>query len=508
MKELIDNPPYLSFRVILLLVLLIAGAVAANLVEWIGKSELSNFFAACTAGGLFVVAAWYSRLLLSWRSMRTGALRLCMNMSGPDVGMGKFEFDVIIRNDLPWGVHMENIIWEHTQHLSIPECRNWDIPRHSMVKRTVSCEAVAAGPGAIIGVGIILTDAFEGIKAEFCLEQNIKVNVLIKDNERVLDAERNRTFGLSAGDWNAGRIRPFQYGDRTNRILWRDVAKGRELRVWDHPEENPKMAVFLIDAGWPMRVPYRNVPNRSRLVDVWGDALGRASEYALVTMVGYDEKGASIILRDWDGKEIAHPLGAWMLDALSFSPPMLEQPGAKELWRQIAYRIWSDFKRYKRVDFSIHHGRDAQIDLQALADWTRREWRIHALKNGNFQAERAISQLSFQEVVFRLLKTRRRWPDFVYLPHSPKSRWMDAFALIPWELHRQIDVFWYSDFSTPLDIAGMEDMLRGVEEGCVRPVAVAMKRPIRRYRDEEDNTDEEAIQKNKRTLSFFTWEEQ
>lgn len=85
---------------------------------------------------------------------------------------------------------------------------------------------------------------------------------------------------------------------------------------------------------------------------------------------------------------------------------------------------------------------------------------------------------------------------------------MDAFALIPWELHRQIDVFWYSDFSTPLDIAGMEDMLRGVEEGCVRPVAVAMKRPIRRYRDEEDNTDEEAIQKNKRTLSFFTWEEQ
>ena len=65
MKELIDNPPYLSFRVILLLVLLIAGAVAANLVEWIGKSELSNFFAACTAGGLFVVAAWYSRLLLS-----------------------------------------------------------------------------------------------------------------------------------------------------------------------------------------------------------------------------------------------------------------------------------------------------------------------------------------------------------------------------------------------------------------------------------------------------------
>lgn len=482
-----NNPPYLTWRGIVLglcVAALIGGALLAIFAQ---NYTLAEFCAAAAAALTFVIASSYLILLMIWRSCRTGHLRLSTHIQTQQPRAGvPFELYTEIDNGLPFAIDLETIVFHTTRHIRIDSHAQSAvrIPPHRAANDVFKVISLDFGNAAVIGAALALSDAFGLFRAEIHIPCALPIDIVpniktISSQAMAPLSQCARKLSVSSADREPENLRPFVKGDELRKILWRSFAKYRQLIVRTPPKNAHNHYVLLIDAGIYMRFPHQNAVVSCPLSDIIAFIMQLPQNLSTVSIVAYDEYDAHVIANHSLPATAMSAYVQWLNDALSWRPLPGDSPEAKRAWQDFAAILWRDCKRYRNIDFSTVSSRERIINLSELTTWARSTWILNAYHAGDFKRAKRFADMDYAATLEQLLKLRCRWPA----PTLPSVVPVPNLAAA-WTLTKKIlkttnhpTLVWFSDFASPLSENVAKQMMPYLKKYHVNRYACFMQPP-------------------------------
>ena len=488
-----NNAPYLTRMGYLYIAACIVAGTCSAIALAFEYDDLFSLLSACVAAAIFLLSLLYGMVLLSWRAFQIGVIRFETSIHAQKLAPNdKFDVQCQLDNPLWWPIFAEAIrldVTPYIKSLNDDEMSGltW-FPQKSRSELSFRLRAMGVGNAAILGQGIVITDPMHLFRAEIHVETGLEIPIYPAKPKQIPQSDELQaaiyrhvlpSFMRRCDDFDAHRIRPWQSGEETKRILWRGYAKCQELMVREPEPRQQNCLLCLIDAGMHMRLVTTMQGFDNPLIDIVEKITRCINDFEYVTIVVYDEFHASAIVHSAQPDVAISKLEHWLLQRLRYHLAFYPEYSSTEL-AIVANQINQAFRLYKGVDFKKVASDGAKIDLLGMTQWARADLISKALQNNDAEKASFLSHLPYPLMLEKIMQYWYREPMRTLPPKTLPPQFSAAARIVVDEIKSgNTTLFmWFSDFAETIDEHSMNKLTAAIASAHIPAIGIQMNMPL------------------------------